>query len=371
MKKFSRILFGLAVIIVAFQACRKDKTVKNQPEAFNPTYIDPKTIFPAQYGMPNLPADNPLTVEGVYLGRMLFYDPVLSFDSSISCASCHDQKHAFADPRKLSIGIFGNKTGRNAPPIFNLAYQHNFFWDARQHTLREQLLEPIQSHVEMGMTLPFLETRLKRNPLYITWFKKAFNATPDVFNMAKAIEQFELTIVSSNSLFNRFFPGKFSLLSFDEGAGANLFNHIFDTTENPRTGTDCFHCHGQAFAQNNADNNGGLANNGLDVAPTDLGYGGITGRKSDMGVFKTPSLLNIAVTSPYMHDGRFNTLEEVIDQYSDNVHYNSPNIHPSMSAHAPARLHLTPLQKAQLKAYLLTMTDNDLLNNPDYSNPFH
>lgn len=362
-----RLVFILAAVIVAVLACRKDPAPELGGSSDNgPTPIDPKTIFPAQFGMPALPADNPLTIEGVFLGRMLFYDPVLSFDSTVSCASCHFQQNAFADPAKVSTGIFGLKTGRNAPALFNLAYSQVFFWDARQKTLHEQVLEPIQAHNEMGMTLSVLQKKLRYIPRYKEGFQKAFGTQPDIINMAKALEQFMLTMVSKGSKFNRFFPGNFSVLTEEEKRGAFLFNRFRE-----EGGADCSHCHGGPLAQQNNPNAGGIANNGLDMAFADKGFGAISGKSSDLGTFKTVSLLNIAVTAPYMHDGRFTTLEQVIDHYSDSVLFNSPTLHPIMKKHQPEgqRL-LTPQQKADLKAFLLTMTDTAFLNNPAFSNPF-
>ncbi len=367
---FWKILVISAISIVHFTACGDNNTV-DKPE-FNPTEVDPKTIFDAKLGMPILPSDNPFTEEGIYLGRMLFYDPILSFDSSISCGSCHKQEHAFSDGGKvLSNGVFGLKTGRNTPPIFNLAYNKKFFWDARQNTLRELVFEPIQAHNEMAMTLPLLDKRLARTARYKDQFLKAFNREPNVFDMSLALEQFMLSIVSYQSRYNEFFPGKFSKLTTLEGEGALLFNGLvqFDDVTGLTSGADCFHCHGSAKAQIQDPTTGGLANNGLDSVLRDLGYGAITGRTSDRGLFKTPSLLNIEVTGPYMHDGRFATLEQVIDHYSDKVHFNSPNFSPMMS-HDNRHMNLTMAQKQALKAFLLSMTDTAFLKNPKYSNPF-
>lgn len=362
----SRLIVILFVSVVFLGSCRKDPNPKNNTTEFKVTYIQPSSIFPAQFGLPDLPKDNPLTEEGVYLGRMLFYDPVLSLDSSISCASCHFQQNAFADPATLSTGIFGLKTGRNAPALYNLAYNRVFFWDARQKTLHEQVLEPIQAHNEMAMTLPLLQKKLRYIPRYQEWFKKAFNADPDVLNMAKAMEQFMLTLVSKDSKFNRFFPGNFSVLNDAEKRGAFLFNQFREDG-----GADCSHCHGGPLAQQLNPNAGGIANNGLDMVFSDKGFGAISGKAPDNGTFKTVSLLNIAVTAPYMHDGRFATLEEVIDHYSDSVLFDSPTLHPIMKKHQPdgQRL-LTPQEKADLKAFLHTMTDTVFLNNPAYRNPF-
>jgi len=371
MKKFSSIFFVL-VVIVAFIGCGKEENAELNNSSFSPTLIDPTEIFPSEFGMPNLPKDNPFTEEGVYLGRMLFYDPVLSIDSTVSCASCHKQEFAFGDPAPLSVGVFGLKTGRNASALFNMAYSQKFFWDARVSRLRDLVFEPIQAHNEMAMTLPLLETRLNEIPRYKRHFELAFNRAPNVMDMSLALEQFLLSLVSKDSKFNEFFPGNNpGLLTASELRGAFLFNGLVDFDENNVTkGADCFHCHGGELAQQNNPLMGGIANNGLDPYPTDLGFGEITNKEQDMGTFKAPSLLNVAVTGPYMHDGRFTTLEQVINHYSDSVHYENPSIHPQMSAHSGIQLNLSQQQKDDLLAYLLTMTDTAFLNNPEYSNPF-
>jgi cytochrome c peroxidase len=365
MKTTVKFGFFVLALAAAISACRKDNNPKEDSD-YKPTPLVTSKIFPSFYPAPNLPADNPLTEEGVYLGRMLFYDPILSFDSTISCASCHFQEHAFADPATVSTGIFGLKTGRNAPALYNMAYSRVFFWDARQRTLREQVFEPIQAHNEMAMTLPVLDAKLKKSALYKTWFKKAFGSEPNVFDLTLAMEQFMLTLVSKDAKFNKFFPGNFNVLTEEEKRGAFLFNNFVENG-----GADCSHCHGGALVQQNNPNSGGIANNGLDMVFADKGFGAISGKALDMGTFKTPSLLNIAVTGPYMHDGRFSTLEEVIDHYSDSVLFNSPTLHPIMKKHQPdGQRRLTPQQKSDLKAFLLTMTDTVFMNNPAYKNPF-
>ncbi|MBM3399585.1 MAG: cytochrome-c peroxidase [Bacteroidetes bacterium] len=363
----------LVAVAMMFNACRRDPSLPDEKTPYAVTYINPKSIFPDKYGMPALPADNPLTEEGVFLGRMLFYDPVLSIDSSISCSSCHSQQHAFADLKPYSSGVFGLTTNRNAQPLFNLAYSRVFFWDGRQKTLRELVLEPIQAHNEMAMTLPYLRKRLSAIPRYRDAFRKAFNSEPDFFNMTLAMEQFLLTIVSRDSRFTQMWPGNFNILTQEEKMGLQLYNGLVDVdpaTGALRGGADCFHCHGSVFAQANNPNFGGIANNGLDAVITDKGFGGISGKSNDIGTFKTPSLLNVGLTAPYMHDGRFATLDEVIDHYSDHINFNSPNLNPQIKVHGPKQRLLTPQEKAALKAFLLTMTDTVFINNPAYKNPF-
>jgi cytochrome c peroxidase len=363
----------ILVGMLGFSSCTKETgKVPDDAGVYKPTLIDPTDIFPAEFGLPVLPKDNPFTEEGVLLGRMLFYDPLLSIDSSISCASCHRQEYAFTEPLDKSVGFRGLRNMRNSMPLFNLAYHHSYFWDSRAKTLRDLVFEPIQAHNEMAMTLPTLRERLKRNKRYIDYFKKAFNSEPNLHDMSLAMEQFLLSIVSKDSRFNQFFPGdNLKVLSASELRGAFIYNGLIDFDANGVTkGADCFHCHGGELSQQLNAGMGGIASNGLDPAPVDLGVGGVTNRSQDMGTFKAPSLLNIAVTAPYMHDGRFKTLEEVIDHYSDGVNFDNPNIHPQMAAHGGIQLRLSQQQKDDLVAYLRSMTDSTFLNNPAYSNPF-
>ncbi len=371
MKKNLLAISFFALILVT--SCTKEQgAVLDTKGTYTPKLVDPKEVFPSEFGMPNLPKDNPFTEEGILLGRMLFYDPILSMDSSISCASCHRQEYAFAEPLDRSVGFRGLRASRNASALFNMAYHHSFFWDARVKTLRELVFEPIQAHNEMAMTLPLLNDRLKRNKMYIEYFNKAFNKEPNLHDMSLALEQFLLTLVSKDSRFNQFFPGdNLKVLSASELRGAFIFNGLVDFDANGKTkGSDCFHCHGGELTQQLNPNMGGIASNGLDPAPIDLGVGGITNRAGDMGTFKAPSLLNIALTAPYMHDGRFKTLEEVINHYSTEVHYENPNIHPQMAAHGGIQLNLSQNQKDDLLAYLRSMTDSTFITNPAYSNPF-
>jgi cytochrome c peroxidase len=184
-------------------------------------------------------------------------------------------------------------------------------------------------------------------------------------DMSLALEQFMLTIVSADSKYQKFFPANFSILTQQEIDGAVLFQGFIENG-----GADCSHCHDGILLQKNNPNGEGIANNGLDVVFADKGFGGITGIASDMGAFKTPSLLNVAVSAPYMHDGRFSTLEQVIDHYSDSIKFNSPTLHPIMQKHAPNQRKLTAQEKANMKAFLLTTTDSVYLKNPAYANPF-
>jgi cytochrome c peroxidase len=328
----------------------------------------PNTLPPANY-----PADNLPTEEGVYLGRMLFYDPVLSADSTQSCSSCHNQALAFTDNgEQFSTGIKGLKGKRNAMPIFNLQWHlDGFFWDGRADILRHQAIMPIRDPLEMDETIGNLLVKLNSNEMYKEHFKKAFNADQiDEELVGKALEQFMNIIISGNSKFDRVSMGLESFTD-QEKVGQLIFNAEAKTVleerdpKNPQNfGADCFHCHGNSLFMRRE-----LLNNGLDSVHTDLGYGGVTGNATDNGKFKTPSLRNIEKTAPYMHDGRFKTLEEVIDFYLSGSHGTSPNLDPSMHA-LQYEVYLSPEHKAALVSFLMTLTDDTYLTNKEYSNPF-
>jgi cytochrome c peroxidase len=341
------------------------------PDAFTTT---PYTLnIPNSLPPANLPPDNKLTEEGVYLGRMLFYDPILSKDSTQSCASCHNQEFAFTDNgSRFSVGVEGLEGPRNSMPIFNLQWHlDGFFWDGRADLLRHLALIPIEDPLEMNETIENVLDKLNTSPLYKEYFKKAFNteeATEEL--VGKALEQFMMIIISGNSKFDRV---QYGLEEFtaQEKIGQIIFNaeaiplHEETDPNNPTNfGGDCFHCHGNSLFMRRE-----FLNNGLDTVFTDKGLGGITGNPNDDGKFKTPSLRNIEITAPYMHDGRFNTLEEVIDFYLTGAHATSPNLDPSMHA-LQYNVYLSDEHKQALIAFLKTLTDEEYLNNPEYANPF-
>lgn len=368
------ILFCFLLLgFISFHSCKTDMPlppVGNEPDSL---YVGtPYSITPPQFGFPSiqLPAGNPLTVEGVKLGRMLFYDPVLSSDSSISCASCHKQEFAFADGGKaLSQNIFG-PTVRNTPPLFNLVWFKKFFWDGRAATLPIQVEDALLH--EQNFIAGQAVTKLQAKPEYVRLFKKAFGRPGDITQpkIEKALEQFMLTLISSESKFDSFQRGQI-VLSPSELRGFNLF-----LTDTPSKGGDCFHCHadnsaGTSFTM--IDN--GFHNNGLDFAGSfddfpDKGLGGANGNQLDNGKFKTPHIRNIEVTGPYMRDGRFTSLEQVINFYNDSLKQ-SPTLDPFMkTAYRGGLRYLTDQDKQDLIAFLKTLTDRRFLTNPEFSNPF-
>lgn len=297
-----------------------------------------------------LPADNPLTEEGVELGRMLFHDKRLSVNQTQSCASCHDQGHAFADVRRFSVGAEQQVGKRNAMPLFNLAWQQAFFWDGRAPTLRQQVLMPIQDAHEMNETLPKVVAKLSADAKCVEAFQRAFGVSRITENeIAKALEQHLLTLVSQESRFDHA-ARKVAELTESEKRGLRLFVTEFDPKRGLR-GADCFHCHGGTLFMSQA-----FANNGLALTEDDIGRMAVTKDEADRGKFKTPSLRNIARTAPYMHDGRFATLEEVVEHYSRGVR-TSPTLDPNLAKHPAGGIQLTAEEKADLVAFLKTLTD--------------
>ncbi|GHC45646.1 cytochrome-c peroxidase [Ulvibacter litoralis] len=309
---------------------------------------------------PTIPSDNPLTAEGIALGKKLFYDPILSADGTQACATCHDPQAAFSDTRKFSIGIDGIEGTRNSMPLFNLAWNsnQNFFWDGRANSLENQALEPVENPIEMHNTWGNATAELQATANYPELFSKAFGT--DVITkslVTKAIAQFEMTLISANSKFDKYLLGE-ATLTESESNGIAVF---MDETRG-----DCFHCHGDPNSPLWTDNT--FHNNGLDATITDLGLGGFSGDPREFGLFKSPSLRNLAYTAPYMHDGRFQTLDEVINHYSEGLVY-SETIDPLMKKVSEGGVHLTEEDKADLKAFLLTLSEPGFRNNPDFQNP--
>lgn len=297
-----------------------------------------------------LPADNPLTQEGVALGRRLFHETRLSINGTQSCASCHDQAHAFADPRQFSIGAEGGVGRRNAMPLFNLAWHPAFFWDGRAPTLRQQVLMPIQDAHEMNEKPERVCEKLRADADYAQSFARAFGSpgvTPE--RLALALEQFLLTLISQNSRYDRA-ARKMAELTESEKRGLQLFVTEFDPKRGLR-GADCFHCHGGTLFASQA-----FGNNGLAMMNDDVGQMAVTQNAADRGKFKVPSLRNIALTAPYMHDGRFTTLEQVVEHYSTGVR-RSPALDPNLAKHPEGGLQLSAQEKADLVAFLKTLTD--------------
>ena len=334
---------------------------------FNPqTYTIP---IPDSISFPKItsPTDNPLTSEGIELGRRLFYDPILSRDSGMSCASCHKQKFAFTDGLSVSKGIDSISGVRSAMSLTNIAYANKgLFWDGRAATLEDQALEPIENIVEMHDLWTNVETKLRRHADYPTRFRKAFGIAKktDITKTlaTKAIAQFERTLISSNAKIDRI-ARRFTDFTDQEYDGYGLFTNIGTYPD-----AQCLHCHNSPFFTAN-----NYFNNGLDSAANltdfkDLGRGKVTININDNGKFRAPTLRNIELTAPYMHDGRFKTLEEVMDHYASGGHYalNEDPFIPQIKS-----INLTQKQKNSIIAFLKTLTDTTFVQNPAFANPFH
>ena len=317
--------------------------------------------------VPILPADNILTKTGVHLGRMLFYEKALSKDGSISCADCHQQKDMFADIRTVSEGVDGKFGKRQAMVVFNLAWHsRGLFWDGRVKTLREQALHPIQDSLEMNESLENVINKLSGMQLYRDQFTKAFG-TPDITaeRIGLAIEQFEISIISSQSKYDLFQQGLATLSEAEERGRVLFFANADPSTG--KKGGECVHCHGGPIFANDF-----FVNNGLDREAdfTDLGRFNLTGLATDRAVFKVPTLRNIALTAPYMHDGRFGTLEEVIEHYNTGVKQSSTVHHTMQNNLQHGGLQLSAQDKTDLIAFLHTLTDETLLTDERYESPF-
>jgi len=365
----------IAIILTIIIACGKENPVtgcddcQEEDELIQAEYDpQPYTIeVPDWMPDPFIPADNPMTVDGVELGRHLFFDPILSSDSTQSCASCHDPELAFTDGLAVSTGVLGIAGRRSAMSLANLAFNTNgFFWDGRAQSLEEQALIPVEDHIEMNERWPNVIEKFKRHPSYPALFRKAFGIekkeeiTKEL--AVRAIAQFERTLISADSRYDRVIWLNDGWPTDAERRGQELF--FFEELPQNEQHPGCSHCH---FAPNFTDNN--YKNNGLDDVQEldefeDLGRGAAVNNVYDNGKFRVPSLRNIELTAPYMHDGRFQTLEEVLDHYAAGGHgviNEDPNIQPFT---------LSEQDKQDLIAFLKMLTDTTFVNNPKFQSPF-
>lgn len=353
----NRFLIGILGLLILFLGCTKEKV------GYDPT---PYTLkIPSHFPQMPIPADNPMTEEGVLLGRMLFYERKLSLDYSISCGTCHAPDASFSDPQPFSQGVGGTIGTRNAMALINLGWQTSYFWDGRAQTLEDQILEPVPNPVEMHLQWKDAVTRLKSDVTYRNQFYKAFGVIDfDSTHVAKALAQFLRTMISGDSKYDVMYKFANNIpltaaevavkntVTAEEWAGYGSFQDL--------NGADCFHCHNGVLVQVQK-----FANNGLDAVFTDLGRGAITHNANDNGKFKVPTLRNIVLSAPYMHDGRFVDLDAVIEHYSTGVQH-SATIDPLMEFASVGGVHLDEEERNQLKAFLLTLTDYKFVTNPDF-----
>jgi cytochrome c peroxidase len=329
------LLFSLVI------ACEKDD------------FLAPQGVgrYPAGFSPMKIPADNPMSLAKVDLGKRLFYDPILSRDSTISCATCHLPELAFTDAVPVSIGIDGKKHFRNSPTLVNVGYLGRVFMDGGVTNLEIQVIAPIVEHFEMDNSINKVLADLRSHPEYPALFDEAFNEGPSPFTLTRSIAAFQRSLVSGNSPFDQYYyQGDASALNASEIRGMELF--FSDALK-------CSSCH-SGFLFTNLDylNNGIYSDYGQDS-----GRMRVTLLEEDRGKFKVPTLRNIEVTGPYMHDGGFQTLEEVIDHYMAGGQ-NHPNQDPRVSGFT-----LTNAEKQDLINFLHSLTDDEFLNNPDHRYP--
>jgi len=349
-------------LAVAFRVRKIAELTDTQITAANPKplYLPHKfTPYPfhmsATFPIPDLPRDNPLTVERVELGKKLFFDKRLSINDRQSCADCHSPEKAFTDGRRLARGAEGSLGERNAMPLFNLAWKSEFFWDGRADSLRQQVLQPVQNPLEMHQSLTNLVVKLTRaNDNYPALFSAAFGSSEITSEkISLALENYLLTLTSFDSKFDRVLSGQ-EKFTPEEERGFELFSTEYDPRRG-QYGADCFHCHGGPLFQSQS-----FANNGLDDVFCDLGRAKITRKTLDTGKFAVPSLRNVALTAPYMHDGRFQTLEEAVEHYCTGVK-RSATLDPNLARHPDGGVPLSAEDKKALVAFLKTLTDQKFL----------
>jgi cytochrome c peroxidase len=331
-------LFFLFISVIILISCKK--------EIFENTFgFKYSSTFPAPVYNVN---DYDFSYNKFNLGRTLFYDPILSVDSTVSCATCHEQPHAFAGHSgAFSEGVFGQFSTRNSPSIANAAWIPNFMWDGGINHIEVMPIAPITNPIEMHETLENVLVKLKRSTKYQSLFKKSFgNETITDQQMLKALSTFMAMIVSDQSKYDKVMRGE-TTFSSTEQTGFDLFNQ------------KCSSCHsGPLFTDFD------YKNNGLDQTFSDIGRGLITQNPQDYGKFKTPSLRNVELTYPYMHDGRFYNLSQVLDHYSTGIQQ-SITLDPILQNSIP----LTSSEKIALIAFLKTLTDYELLTNRWLSEP--
>ena len=331
MKLFSSAL----VLILLLSGCSSES--ESRTGIVSDYLIDKPAHFPEM----SIPEDNPMTLEKVELGEQLFFDPILSSDTSISCASCHFPQYAFSDTSALSTGVMNRLGKRNAPPLLNIGYATSFFRDGGAQTLEMQMITPIEDENEMNLDVDDAVTRLKASPYYDSLFQRVFNKPPDLFGLTRAIAAYERTLVGGKSIYDKFLAtGDSSVFTAEEKHGFELFSS---------RQLNCTACH-NGF--NLTDNS--YRNNGLYELYEDWGHANLSLDSNDRGKFRVPSLRNIELTAPYMFDGSLATLDAVIDHYME-----GGKASPLKDAEIQT-FTLSSIEKTALIAFLNTLTDTNL-----------
>ncbi len=365
------VLIGIILLVLVFSCQKEDET---------PIPETPKLVLPAtpyDYSELNFPphfettvmnfilggnlSNNPITDEGATLGRVLFYDKKLSINDEVACASCHFQENGFSDPLAFSVGFDGRTTRRNSMGLANALHTRRFFWDLRANNLRQQVLQPIEDSLEMGSNFEDLVIELSETDYYPDLFEAAFESdTITKEKIGNALTQFINSMTAFSSKYDEGLSSDFENFTPQELLGKELF---FER------GLKCNQCHTNAVFANTSPSNNGLIHD-----ENDLGFMEVTGNEEDKFRFKAPTLRNISLTAPFMHDGRFATLEEVIEHYNSGLQA-YPNLDDRLTTDnsvggPPRQMNLTEEEKAALVVFLGTFTDEILVTDQKYSDPF-
>ena len=322
---FNKLLYGIVFLFFLSKPFKKESIL----------------LIPDGFPDPEIPIDNELTLERIEYGKKLFFEKLLSRDSSISCASCHQPQLAFTDGRKTAIGIKNRVVSRNTPTLTNIVYNTSFLRDGVNPSLEAQVIVPIHEKTEFDFQILLVAERLKKIDAYVQLSTKAYGEIPNPENISKAIASYERTLISGNSRFDKFYySDDSSALTDSEKRGMDLFyNQLY-----------CADCHsGFNFS------NGEIVNNGLYKEYQDIGKMRLTLNDKDNGLFKVPTLRNISVTEPYMHDGSLSSLEEVIDHYAKGGEGHD-NQHPSIVS-----FNINEEEKADLISFLFCLTDSSFI----------
>lgn len=329
------------VLVFFLVSCRKETQA---PVDTNP---EPLLVVPEGFPTPEFPSDNQLTPARFALGKKLFFDPIMSLDSTVSCASCHDPAHAFSDTVAQSPGVGGAPGVRNAPTLSNVVYQPYYTREGGLPTLEMQVLVPIQEHNEFNFNMLRIVDRLKNDTAYVRMSREAYDRAPDAFVVTRSIACFERTLISGNSPYDQYvFQGEQNALSVAQRRGMELF---FSGR------TSCSECHSGFNFSNYA-----FENNGLYETYNDPGRYRLTLDSSDVARFKVPTLRNVGLTAPYMHDGSISSLEKVVEHYNaggQSHPHKSPLIRP---------LYLSAQEQSDLVDFLESLTDTAFAKNPKF-----
>lgn len=338
-----RFLLSILLVCCCCFACREEE----DPMPTTPLSEDYQLKIPQGFPNPDIPEGNELTTERIQLGKQLFYDPILSRDSSISCASCHKAAFAFADNLPTSPGVDNAPGTRNSTSLTNVAYQNRMLREGSVPTIEQQILVPIQEHNEFDFNMVEIIERLKQQNDYVQMAKEAYDREIDPFVLTRSIAAFERTLISGNSPYDQFvFQNQENALSEAQKRGKTLFES---------EQLNCNKCHSD-FNFTNGD----FTNNGLYEVYPDSGRIRFTFLEEDRAVFKVPSLRNIELTGPYMHDGSMDTLEEIIEHYA-NGGSNHPNKNDLIKG-----FEISEEEKNDLEEFLRSLTDWEFINNPNF-----